>query len=599
MGKFWECDMKSFRKCYSKLLILLIILMVCLAYSQLSAQKLYQDRVYEPLVLRGDVLSSFYDVPIHEIFMYAYYETTQTWKMIPFQIDEMINAQDPFKPDNASARQDFYFIQDDGLLDFRDELVFMIRDLGDEAPENSWIDDEEAKNYQRLEIVVCDPNDRNNKAYGYLYRSSTIEQEIPSPYGFAFDNINQIASSKYYSVRLSKQNGLIEDLIIQPPFGAGIDIFDTQKLRFIGVLDLGLITIAIGKNGNQAANERDNLHVYNENDVENFHLWYTPKPVVRLIREVRQTIRFGDFVMDETAFYVKTKFYPFNGTIGGGADLDPETLKDEFHMEEDIYVHLDLLRQSWDFNAAAAGMKFYNSKNQDVIVDGNPDNILKTIDTPIKEWMLTTGDQGSMFSYVEFEDKTWNSVELYFNDDKSGGQLDGTIIQGGDTGDSVSFGDQGILFQNHVNDSVSLKLNFTAYFLQKNLEKSDGEKLAYWMKNPVKVSSQAESYSTQIIETVGVNHPDDFQLHQNYPNPFNGSTMISFELPEKDFVILRIFDINGRLVATLSKQVFSTGKHYIQWNGINDQNQPVASGVYFYELRSKNYLSIRKLVLIR
>ena len=572
---------------------------MALEYSSVNAQKLYQDRIYEPVVLRGDVLAPFYDVPIDEIFMFAFSESTQTWKMIPFQIDEMIEAQDPFKPDNESARQDFYFIPDDGLLDFRDELVFMIRDLGDKAPTHKWIDNEEATNAQRLEILVSDPNDRNNQAYCYLYRSSTIQEEIPSPYEFSFDATNQVAGSKYYSVRLSKQNGLIEDIAIKPPFGSGIDIFDTQKLRFVGVFNLGLITLAIGKNGSPAANERDNLYAYNESDVENFHLWYTPKPVVRLIREVRQTIRFGDFIMDQTAFYVNTKFYPFSGTIGGGADLDPETLKKEFHMEEDIYLQLDLLRQSWDFNAAASGMKFYNSQNENVLIDGNPDNVDKNITIPIKEWALNTGEQGSMFSYVEFNDKTWNNVELYFNDNQLGGQLDGTTIEGGDTGDSVSYGDQGILFQSHLNDSVSLKLNFTAYFLPKNLNKSDGEKLAWWMKNPVKISSQAESYSTPISGRTRLDHPNDYQLHQNYPNPFNSSTVISFELPTKEFIALRILDINGRVVATLANHVFHAGTHHFRWNGTDDQNEPVASGIYFCEFRSKNYISVRKLVLIQ
>jgi len=244
-------------------------------------------------------------------------------------------------------------------------------------------------------------------------------------------------------------------------------------------------------------------------------------------------------------------------------------------------------------------MKFYNDNNENVIIDGNPDDVNKTIETPIKEWALNTGDQGSMFTYVEFEDKTWNNIELYFYDNQLGGQLDGTTIDGGDTGDSTSYGDQGILFLNHVDDSVSLKLNFTAYFLQKNLEKSEGEKLAYWMKNPVKVSSQAESYSTQVNQKTGLNHPDDFQLHQNFPNPFNNSTMISLELPVRDFIILKILDINGRVVATLANQIFHAGTHHFRWDGLDDQNQPVASGVYFYEIRSKNYISVRKLVLIK
>ncbi len=591
--------MKSLKICHREFCILLLILILGAAQSALSAKKLYQDRIYEPVVLRGDILSEFYDVPIYEIFMYAYRESTQTWTLIPFQIDEMEFGEDPFKPGNKDAWQDFYFIHDDGLLDFRDEVIFMVRDLGDKTPDHVWIENNDSKNYKRLEIIVCDPIDSENQAYGYLYRSSTISEAIPSPYGFYFDPINQIAGNNYYSVRLSKQNGLIEDVIIKPPIGFGVDIFDTQKLRIIGVFDLGIITIPIGKNGNQAANERDNLHVYNENDVDNYHLWCTPNPVVRLIREVRQTIRFGDFVMDETAFYVKTKFYPFSGTIGGGADLDPETLKKEFHMDEDIYIRLELLRQSWDFNAAASGMKFFNKYNEGIIIDGTPDNVNKTIETPIKEWTLTTGNQGSMFTHVEFDDSTWNNIEFYFYDNKSGGQGDETYIEGGDTGDSVSYGDQGILFHSHADDSVSLKLNFTAYFLPKNLEKPDGEKLAYEAESPVKVSSQAESYLTQVAKRDNLNVLKNYILYQNYPNPFNNSTMISFAMPDRQKVTLKILDIYGRDLTTLADKIFDAGIHHILWDGTGHRNQHVTSGVYFYELRSKNFSSVKKLILLR
>jgi len=576
--------------------ILFIIFTFGFVQNSQSANEVYQDRLYESVALRGDILAPYYNIPINEIFMYAYHDSTKTWTMIPFQIDEMAYSEDPFSP---GAFQDFYFIPDNGWLDLRDELVFMVRDLGDEAPKSNWIDNEEAKNYQRLEIMVYDPKDRQHRAYGYLFRSSTIRDEIPSPYGFSFDPTNHIVGTNFYSVRLSKSNGLIEDVIVKPPFGSGVDIFDTQKLRFIGVFDLGIITIAIGKNGSQAANERDNLYVYNENDVDNYHLWYTPKPVVRLIREVRQTIRFGQFVMDETAFYVKTKFYPFSGTIGGGAELDPETLKKEFNMEEDIYVHLDVLRQSWDFSSAADGMKFFNRQNQNIVIDGMPDQVNKTVQTPIKEWTLTTGNQGSMFSHVEFDDTTWQNVELYFYDDKTGGQGDGTYIEGGDTGDSVSYGDQGILFQSHTDDSVSLKLNFTAYFLPGNLAQSEGEKLAYWVENPVSISSQAESYSTQAVLKNIVEPPKNYKLYQNYPNPFNNSTVISFALPENQKATLKIYDNNGRVVTQLANDVFKAGVHHIRWDGTDDRNRSVASGVYFYEFRVKDNSSVKKLILLR
>jgi len=581
-------------------LILLFLMVIFIIPQNLYAKKkLYQDRIYEPVILRGDILAPLYNFPINEIFMYAYHDSTQTWTMIPFQIDEMKFAQDPFKPENENAKQDFYFIQDDGLLDFRDELVFMIRDLGDRASSEAWIDNEEAQKFERLEIVVRDPNEVDNAAYGYLFRSSTVTDEVPSPYGFSFDLQNQIAKNHTYSLRLSKQNGLIEDIAINPPFGSGVDIFDTQKLRFIGVFDLGIITISIGKNGFPAANERDNLYVYNENDLDNFHLWYTPKPVVRLIREVRQTIRFGEFFMNETAFYIKTKFYPFSGTIGGGAELDPETLKQEFHMEEDIFVRLELLRQSWDFNSAAAGMKFYNKYNDRIPIDGVSDNVNKNVKKPIKEWTLTTGEQGSMFTFVEFKDTTWQNIELYFHDNQEGGQADETVVEGGDTGDGMSFGDQGILFRNQTDNNVSLRLNFTAFFLPKNADKSAGEKLAYCIENPVVCQSNAISFSTEVTNKNYLTVSDNFRLNQNYPNPFNSSTKISFTIPYSENILLRVIDMNGRTLKTLINGMLVVGNHEITWKGIDEKNNTVVSGVYFYEIRSKNFASVRKLILIR
>ncbi len=583
-------------KCINFIIGLFLTMVPGLAAGSSAEKKMYQDRSYEPVVLRGEVLAPFYDVPISEIFMYAFHDSTKTWKMIPFQIDEMEYGEDPFSP---GAFQDFYFLPDDGLLDFRDELVFMIRDLGDRAPNSAWIENEESKNYPRLEIIISDPDDPNSCAYGYLFRSATINEPVPSPYGFSFNPNMMTVSNNYYSVRLSKKNGLIEDIIIKPPFGAGVDIFDTQKLRLIGVFDLGIFTIAIGKNGSQAANERENLYAYQEADEDRYHLWYTPKPVVRLIREVRQTIQFYPLVMHETAFYVKTKFYPFSGTIAGGADLDPETLKKEFNTNEDIYLRLELLRQSWDFNAAASGMRFFNRHNQNVIIDGIPDQLDLTITNPVREWTLATGDQGSLFTYAAFKDSTWQEVMLYYHDSQAGGQADETFIDGGDTGDSVSYGDHGILFRNNASDSVSLKLNFTAFFLPKNLSKADGEKLANALEHPVQVFSQPQWYMPQALDKKNINLPKRYALYQNYPNPFNSSTIISFALPAEQKASLKIYDRNGHLVAKLADGFFRAGTHYIYWHGLDERNRNVASGVYFYQLQAGDFSSVKKLILLR
>ncbi len=567
--------------------------------SNLPADDLSKQRIYEPVVVRGDALEPFYDVPISEIFMYAYNDSAKTWAMMPFQIDEMIFAEDPFKPGQPGAMQDFYSIPDDGLLDFRDELVFMARDLGDRAEDTDWISDEASKTFQRLELKVMDPENTGTCSYGYLYCSSTISDPVPTPYSFAFDPENSVVSNKYYSIRLSDKTGLIEDIAILPPFGSGVDIFDTQKLRFIGLLDLSFFVIPIGKSGHPAASERDNIHLYDEFDPDNYHLWYTRKPVVRLIREVRQTIRFGEFVLDMLAFYVKTKFYPYSGAISGGASLNPEDLKKEFNTDEDVYVELDLLRQSWDFNEAATNMKFYNKYNDGILIDGLPDAPDKTIDLPIKEWTLTSGDQGSMFAHVTFEDQSWLSTDLYFFDNREGGQGDESFVQGGDTGDSVSFGDQGILFKNLDQDSVSLELGFTAYFLPKNLGKADGQQMAHNVENPVIVSSRVSTFSTAVEQPNAETVPKNFELFQNYPNPFNSATKIVFHLPESGHVNLRIVDITGKVVKTLADDNFSAGKHEIFWDGTDSNFQQVATGIYFYQMKSDKFSSERKLILLR
>ena len=449
-------------------ILYVLFLVVCFSFifSSGYAQELYEERQYEPIVLCGFTLSKFYDVPIDEIYMYAYRDSS--WSLIPFQIDEKTYGPDSM---NTRIKRWWYFIPEwwanvdsiginshDGLLTGHDELVFMIADLGDKASASDWIDNDESKNYQRLEIEVTDPFNENRKAYGYLYRSSSIGEDIPRPYDFRINLADHIVENNRYSIRISQQTGLIEDVVIKPPYGSGVDIFDTQKIRFAGILNFGQFTIPIGKGGNPAANERDNLYVYQHT------IHYTTNPVVRVVREVKQSMRFGNYPLDQLSFYVVTKFYPCNGTLEGGADLDPNKLKDLFGTEEDIIIQLDLLRESWDFNAATSGMKFYNRYNNGVSIDGVLDEVVKTIDVPIKEWFLTTGNQGTMFTQIEFQDTSWMGIELYFYDSQQGGQGDGMYVPGIDTGDSLSFGDQGILFTNLTQDSVNLKLGFNAYF---------------------------------------------------------------------------------------------------------------------------------------
>ena len=93
--------------------------------------------------------------------------------------------------------------------------------------------------------------------------------------------------------------------------------------------------------------------------------------------------------------------------------------------------------------------------------------------------------------------------------------------------------------------------------------------------------------------------PSEYALFQNYPNPFNPSTQISFDVPNSEFVTLRVYNLLGQDVKTLINQSMTPGRYTVEWNGNDMLNNDVASGVYFYELRGESFISRKKMLLIR
>jgi hypothetical protein len=93
--------------------------------------------------------------------------------------------------------------------------------------------------------------------------------------------------------------------------------------------------------------------------------------------------------------------------------------------------------------------------------------------------------------------------------------------------------------------------------------------------------------------------PEDFQLDQNYPNPFNISTRITYEIPRTAHVKLEIINIVGQVVATLLNQEEPPGIHSLLWDGTDNSNTDVASGIYFYRLISEEYSETRKMSLLK
>ena len=73
---------------------------------------------------------------------------------------------------------------------------------------------------------------------------------------------------------------------------------------------------------------------------------------------------------------------------------------------------------------------------------------------------------------------------------------------------------------------------------------------------------------------------DDYQIASNYPNPFNPSTKISYSLSNQSLVKVVIYDIIGREVKTLTSEIQTSGKHQVNWDGMNTNGVRISTGIY-------------------
>lgn len=92
-----------------------------------------------------------------------------------------------------------------------------------------------------------------------------------------------------------------------------------------------------------------------------------------------------------------------------------------------------------------------------------------------------------------------------------------------------------------------------------------------------------------------------FYLSQNYPNPFNPSTTISYQIPKDDQVILKVYDLLGREVATLINEFQRAGRYNIRFDVSSPTTKrlDISSGVYIYTIRTGNFFASKKFVFVK
>jgi hypothetical protein len=206
-----------------------------------------------------------------------------------------------------------------------------------------------------------------------------------------------------------------------------------------------------------------------------------------------------------------------------------------------------------------------------------------------------------------------NSI-LWNNQSASGPQISGSIVAAfSNIQDSVWVGVNNIstdpifadtLFQlSHSSPCIgtgieSIELDGTIYYCPP----IDRDSLArpYLLADEfVDMGALESKYQLISVVLPTQNSPQNYALKQNYPNPFNPTTTIEYTLPRSGNVSIIIYDMLGRKIKTLVNMNQTAAQYQTLWDGTDDHNNPVATGVYFYKMETGDFADVNKLVLVR
>jgi hypothetical protein len=156
-------------------------------------------------------------------------------------------------------------------------------------------------------------------------------------------------------------------------------------------------------------------------------------------------------------------------------------------------------------------------------------------------------------------------------------------------------------FAENLESSKAIRLNGAAYpvvikAVGMNLRIQDGINGSF-INTAIKDGESFEIHnsSLKILEVRKINViPGEYILEQNYPNPFNPETTIRFSIPEAGDIKLTIYNPLGQKVAELANTTLEAGSYSFQWNASG-----FSSGIYFYELNTKKFSSVKKMMLVK
>ncbi|MDZ7342460.1 MAG: cohesin domain-containing protein [candidate division KSB1 bacterium] len=443
----------------------LFISIIVLLSQPIGAQPWHETRSQEAILFTGNSIPRFIPAPISHIFVCAYNQQNNSWRELTTQVDEL-DGKDGYFGTNYNA-----------VLDTVDEFLFMASEAGDYAPPTSWLPDEDSKQYVRYEFELTNPDAPLNKKYVYVFRSSTYAHDpslpryyikyVPATSG-ASDTVRAAA---YLEGHNSK--GIPDVWRIADSSGNyGPDLLDRQKARANGKYKYLFVTID---------------YKMTEDDLIVEKLEYKRGPI-RIIRDIVYKTKFSGIDVNLGTF--QYLYYPYR-IVALGAN---KTLDTDYGVK--------LLRQSFDLNENATGMRFNNPHNSDILIDGIQDSIIGVIQpSPTMNWYSYSGAPGTIVMLNEFTTPENATETLYYQESLTGETADGTA----DTGDGRSYGDAGILFQgSKMKGAISLP--YFTYFLPYQDSSNIGESLVHQAQNPL--SRETSLHSHIPPATIAISLPD-------------------------------------------------------------------------------------------
>lgn len=121
----------------------------------------------------------------------------------------------------------------------------------------------------------------------------------------------------------------------------------------------------------------------------------------------------------------------------------------------------------------------------------------------------------------------------------------------------------------------------------------------YSSGRPVVKSVQPEVEAGQVFYSNPTAMPTKFALHQNSPNPFNPTTKIAYDMPAAGDVKISVFNVLGQHVSDLVDGRSEAGSYEIIWDGKDEAGESVASGVYFYRIKTEQFSETKKMLLLK